>query len=125
MTHADRIRHRTSTKQHSTADIDIASTDVTQNGSSRRGEGKLHNQKLHVSVWVRFIAIITLFTIIALSISSSSRIGISKAIIGVNESNPFIVTIVMPRSVDVINLLCLILILSIPSVGKHADCPVL
>jgi hypothetical protein len=121
MTHADRIRHRTSTKQHSTADIDIASTD----GSSRRGEGKLHNQKLHVSVWVRFIAIITLFTIIALSISSSSRIGISKAIIGVNESNPFIVTIVMPRSVDVINLLCLILILSIPSVGKHADCPVL
>ena len=62
-------------------------------------DGKMHNSTLHASVWVRFAAIVSLFTIFAATTSYRYRIGGLKQIIGDDKSSHRFVTIVMPRSV--------------------------
>jgi hypothetical protein len=92
---AESIRHRISNQHH---DSDNAPMEFTQYEMSRRdGTGKIHNKKLHAGVWLRFITIITLFTIIALSVSVSTRISTPTSIIGESKDKPRFVTIVMPR----------------------------
>lgn len=97
MNNPESIRHRTATKHGS----EVARFDSTRDDRTRRSD-KSHNQKLHVSVWARFIAIVIFFTIFSLVISIFSRIGGPKAIRAVDESNQLFVTVVMPRSVPVI-----------------------
>ena len=91
---AESIRHRVSNQHY---DADSAPLEFTQDEMRRDGKGKMHNKKLHAGVWLRFIAIFTLFTIIALSISVSTRISTPTPIIGEGKDKPRFVTIVMPR----------------------------
>lgn len=92
---AESIRHRVSNQHYDAANAPL---EFTQDEMRRDGKGKMHNKKLHAGVWLRFIAIFTLFTIIALSISVSTRISTPTPIIGEGKDKPRFVTIVMPRS---------------------------
>ncbi len=96
MNNAESMRHRAVNKH---IYMDTSPLLITIDQRTKCSDGKMHNRKLHASVWVRFAAIVSVFTILAVTISYSYRIGGPKQIIGHDKNSHRFVTIVMPRSV--------------------------